>query len=91
MDLLRKVKGIEFVMPSRPDECCGFGGTFCVTEEPVSARMGYDKVRDHTQAGAQYIVSADSSCLMHQKGCAERLGLDLKFIHIAEILNGARS
>lgn len=91
LDLLGKVKGIEFVMPSRPDECCGFGGTFCVTEEPVSARMGQDKVRDHKQAGAEYIVSADSSCLMHQKGCAERLGLDLKFIHIAEILNGARS
>jgi L-lactate dehydrogenase complex protein LldE len=91
LDLLGKVKGIEFVLPSRPDECCGFGGTFCVSEEPVSARMGYDKVRDHQRAGAQYVVSADTSCLMHQKGCAERLGLDLKFIHIAQILNGARS
>ncbi|MHC1481272.1 (Fe-S)-binding protein [Frateuria aurantia] len=89
MDLLNMVKDIEFVMPDRPDECCGFGGTFSVGEEPVSARMGYDKVRDHTQAGAEYIVSADSSCLMHQKGCAQRLGLDLKFIHIAQILNGA--
>ena len=87
----RVVKGIQFVTPARPDECCGFGGTFCVTEEPVSARMGLDKVRDHKQAGAEYIVSADSSCMMHQQGCAERLGIDLKFIHIAEILNGARS
>ena len=91
LDLLRKVRGIEFVTLSRPDECCGFGGTFCVTEEPVSARMGYDKVRDHKRAGAEYVVSADSSCMMHQKGCADRLGLGLKFIHIAQILNGARS
>lgn len=89
MDLLNMVRDIEFVMPARPDECCGFGGTFSVGEEPVSARMGYDKVRDHKQAGAEYIVSADSSCLMHQQGCARRLGLDLKFIHIAQILNGA--
>ena len=59
----------------RPDECCGFGGTFSVFEEPVSARMGYDKVNDHHRAGAEYIVSADMSCMMHQKGCAERLGL----------------
>jgi L-lactate dehydrogenase complex protein LldE len=90
LDLLRKVKGIEFVTPARPDECCGFGGTFSVFEEPVSAKMGYDKVNDHLHAGAEYIVSADTSCLMHQKGCAERLGLDIKFIHIAQILNGAR-
>ena len=66
----RKVKGIEFVKPERPDECCGFGGTFSVFEEPVSAKMGYDKVDDHHQAGAEYIVSADMSCIMHQKGCA---------------------
>ena len=90
LDLLRGVKGIDFVMPDRPDECCGFGGTFCVTEEPVSAKMGADKVRDHHRNGAEYIVSADSSCLMHQKGCSDRLGIGLKFIHIAQILNGAR-
>jgi L-lactate dehydrogenase complex protein LldE len=30
MDLLSKVEGIEFVTPARPDECCGFGGTFSV-------------------------------------------------------------
>lgn len=88
--LLAGVKGIRFVQPERPDECCGFGGTFSVVEEPVSARMGQDKVADHQRAGAQYIVSADMSCLMHQKGCAERMGSPLKFIHIAQVLNGAR-
>jgi L-lactate dehydrogenase complex protein LldE len=30
------------------------------------------------------------SCLMHQKGCAERMGMPVKFIHIAQVLNGAR-
>ena len=49
LDLLSKVKGIRFVTPERPDECCGFGGTFSVFEEPVSAKMGYDKVNDHQQ------------------------------------------
>jgi L-lactate dehydrogenase complex protein LldE len=53
------------VTPARPDECCGFGGTFSVFEEVVSTKMGYDKVADHARAGAEYIVSADSSCLMH--------------------------
>jgi L-lactate dehydrogenase complex protein LldE len=89
--LLSAVKGIEFVTPARPDECCGFGGTFSVFEEPVSAKMGYDKVNDHRSAGAEYIVSPDMSCVMHQKGCAERLGLPLRFIHIAQVLNGARA
>jgi L-lactate dehydrogenase complex protein LldE len=88
--LLERVPGIEFVAPQRPDECCGFGGTFSVFEEPVSAKMGQDKVNDHSQAGAEYIVTPDMSCAMHQQGCAKRLGLPLKFIHIAQVLNGAR-
>ncbi|UVK53631.1 (Fe-S)-binding protein [Mesorhizobium sp. AR02] len=89
--LLESVKGIEFVTPSRPDECCGFGGTFSVTEEAVSVRMGQDRVRDHLAAGAEYIVSGDMSCLMHQQGCADRMKLNARFIHIAQILNGARA
>jgi len=87
--LLSKIEGLELVSPARPDECCGFGGTFSVFNESVSAKMGSDKVQDFAQAKADYIVSADSSCLMHQRGCAERDGVPIKFIHIAEILNGA--
>ena len=89
LNLLKKVKGLEIVDLTRPDECCGFGGTFSVFEPAVSAKMGYDKVTDQARAGAAYVVSADSSCLMHQKGCAERLGLPQKYIHIAQVLNGA--
>jgi len=89
LDLLRLVKGVELVDLARPDECCGFGGTFSVFEPAVSAKMGYDKVADQNRVGAEYVVSADSSCLMHQKGCAERLGLPLRYIHIAQVLNGA--
>ena len=89
--LLSAVKGLRFVTPNRPDECCGFGGTFSIYEEPVSSKMGYDKVQDHAGAGAEYIVSPDMSCVMHQKGCAERLGLPIKFLHIAQVLNGARA
>ncbi len=87
--LLEKVAGIKLVTPERPDECCGFGGTFSVTEPEVSSRMGRDKVADHQRAGADYIVSADSSCLMHQAGCASRSGIPMRFLHIAQILNGS--
>ena len=45
---------------------------------------------DHQRAGAEYIVSADMSCLMHQ-GRPRRGSLPIKFIHIAQILNGARA
>jgi len=86
--LLQGVRGIEFADFERVDECCGFGGTFSVTEEAVAAKMGYDKIRFMANGGARYIVSSDMSCLMHLEGCAGRVKQEATFLHIAEILNG---
>src|SRR5262249_59592706 len=86
--LLSKVKGLELVEINRPDECCGFGGSFCVTDEAVSAKMGSDRVHDFHRHGVEYIASADMSCLMHLKGVIDRLKLPMKVIHIAQVLNG---
>ena len=85
-DLLSMVDGIEIFEPERPDECCGFGGMFSVEEHDVSLRMGKDKVMRHIATGAEYIVGADSSCLMHQGGIIAREGLGIKTIHIVEVL-----
>jgi L-lactate dehydrogenase complex protein LldE len=87
--LLDMVKDIEIIPLSRVDECCGFGGTFCVAEEAVSAKMGKDRVADHLQHGAEYITGADMSCLMHMEGILNRQGSKTKVIHIAEILNAS--
>jgi hypothetical protein len=67
-----KVQGIELVPLDRADECCGFGGTFCVTDEAVSASMGKDKNADLMKQGAQFVISGDMSCLMHLQGIAKR-------------------
>lgn len=85
--LLNMVKDIELIALDRLDECCGFGGTFCVAEEAVSVKMGKDRVADHLRHGAEYITGADMSCLMHMEGILRRNKSNTKVIHIAEILN----
>ena len=84
--LLKLVKGIELVGLDRKDECCGFGGTFCVAEEAVSVKMGKDRVADHLHHGAEYITAADMSCLMHLEGILHRQKSPVQVKHIAEIL-----
>lgn len=85
--LLGMVEGIELIGLDRKDECCGFGGTFCVAEEAVSVKMGKDRVADHVRHEAEYITGADMSCLMHLEGILHRQKSPVKVKHIAEILN----
>ncbi|HKA14717.1 MAG TPA: (Fe-S)-binding protein [Myxococcota bacterium] len=84
--LLGSLDGIALVEPARRDECCGFGGTFAVTESAVSGMMGRDRVRAYVEAGAEYITATDVSCLAHLDGVARRTGVPVRVAHVAEIL-----
>lgn len=87
--LLNQVTGLKLVELIRKDECCGFGGTFAVKEDAVSSAMGNDRITDHLNSGAEFITSADVSCLMHMEGLVRRQGLKIRTVHFAEILNGS--
>jgi len=88
--LLRSIDGLELVELERRDECCGFGGTFAVTEEAVSVRMGRDRLADHARSGAEVIASTDVSCSLHLGGLARRAGNPARLVHVAELMNQAR-
>ncbi|MFP4288295.1 MAG: (Fe-S)-binding protein [Bacteroidales bacterium] len=86
--LLRKVKGLEIIEMENTDVCCGFGGTFAVKHEAIASAMAEQKVENALKTGAQYIVSTESSCLMHLQGYLEKNHIPLKILHIADILAG---
>lgn len=90
-ELLNLVQGITIVERERKDECCGFGGMFCESEADVSGAMGQHLLDEFMQAGAELIVSADMSCLMHIDGMIQQQKLPIRVAHIAEVLAGDAS
>src|SRR5256712_13167682 len=70
--LLDGIDGLQLVELARADECCGFGGTFAVTEEAVSCAMGRDRIAHHEPAGAELIAGRDGSRLLHPDGLIRR-------------------
>ena len=48
--------------------------------------MGEVKGASAAATGADFMVSNDSSCLMHLQGLLDRQGRPLKTLHLAEIL-----
>lgn len=84
--LLSNVKGLEIVEMEDRDECCGFGGTFSVKNEAVSTAMAQQKIEHALNTSAEYIVSTESSCLLHQQGYINKHNSPIKTIHIVDIL-----
>lgn len=84
--LLSKVRGLELKEMTDAETCCGFGGTFAVKFENISVAMGEQKVENAMATGADYIVSTDLSCLMHQQGYINQKGYSIKTLHLADVL-----
>ncbi len=84
--LLSKVRGLDLIEMADAEICCGFGGTFAAKFPMISTAMGEVKCTSAFEASAEYIVSNDSSCLMHLQGLLSRQGSKLKTIHLAEVL-----
>jgi L-lactate dehydrogenase complex protein LldE len=83
--LLSQVRDLTLV-EMKEKTCCGFGGTFAAKFPMISTAMGEVRCAVARETGADYIVSNDSSCLMHLQGLLDRQGAKLKTIHLAEIL-----
>jgi len=84
--LLSGIEDLEFVEMNHRDICCGFGGTFSVKFPDISAAMAEQKAEAALETGAQYIVSTDSSCLMHLEGFIKKKKLPLKTLHIVDLI-----
>jgi L-lactate dehydrogenase complex protein LldE len=84
--LLARVRGLQLRELQPPGECCGFGGTFSVKFAELSGAMARAKVDAIVRSGAKTVISLDPSCLMQIQGALSRAGLNIRTLHLAEVL-----
>jgi L-lactate dehydrogenase complex protein LldE len=85
--LLAQVRDLQLIEMAEAETCCGFGGAFSAKFPMISTAMGEGKCASAAETGAEYMVSNDSSCLMHLQGLLSRQGTAIKTLHLAEVLN----
>ena len=84
--LLGQLAHVELAPLAREHECCGFGGTFSAKFPDISCKMGEAKARAIEESGADWVASADSSCLMQIRGGLDKDGSPIQVEHTAERL-----
>ena len=85
-ELIRQVRGAEFVDLPNADACCGFGGTFSVKFPEISLAIVDQKIEAIEAANVRAVVSADASCLMQLGGRLARKNSTVQTLHLAELL-----
>ncbi|MER1986508.1 MAG: (Fe-S)-binding protein [Solibacillus sp.] len=87
LTLLKNIEGLEMIELPLKENCCGFGGTFSVKMGKISEQMVDEKVASVQQTGVHYLIGADAGCLLNIGGRIERQQIEIKTMHIAEVLN----
>ncbi len=85
--LLENVADLEMGEFEDQQECCGFGGLFCIKNPEISGKMMQNKINHLEASDVDNIVSCDMGCLMHLEGGLHRKGSSLKVYHIAQTLD----
>ena len=86
--LLASVAGLTAAELEGAEECCGFGGTFCVKYPDVSVKMVSNKTAAIAATMADTLLAGDLGCLMNMAGRLSREGKTVRVRHVAEVLAG---
>jgi L-lactate dehydrogenase complex protein LldE len=84
--LLDSVDGVELVPLQLEEQCCGFGGAFCIKYSEISDDIVDKKTEDVIGTKADMLLAGDLGCLMNMAGKLKRKGSDIEVRHVVEVL-----
>jgi L-lactate dehydrogenase complex protein LldE len=86
--LLKSVAGLSLTELRGTEECCGFGGTFCIKYRDISNAIAEKKTAAIAATGAETVLAGDLGCLLNIAGKLKREGSRVESRHVAEVLAG---
>jgi L-lactate dehydrogenase complex protein LldE len=84
--LLKMMEGLSIVEQPKNETCCGFGGVFSSVYAELSADMALEQLQFAFAAGAEYIITIESSCVIQFESVAAKHGIQIKVMTIADLL-----
>jgi glycolate oxidase iron-sulfur subunit len=88
-ELIRRVPGVDFRELPEADWCCGGAGSYSMSHHDLAMQILERKMRNIAATGAQIVVTPCPACIMQLRYGAEKFGVDVEVIHLAELLRRA--
>jgi Fe-S oxidoreductase len=90
-NMLRSIPGLELVELATPEQCCGSAGIYNITHYELSMRILQRKVDDIKNSGAEVLVTGNPGCMIQIAYGLGKAGVDVRVMHLAELLDEALS
>ena len=87
--LLAAIPGLEVVPLEEADMCCGSAGIYNVTHDEIARQLLQRKVERIARTGASVVVTANPGCAMQIESGLRRASLDVRVLHLVEVLDAA--
>ncbi|MDI6724286.1 MAG: succinate dehydrogenase/fumarate reductase iron-sulfur subunit [Methanobacterium sp.] len=88
-ELLRKIKGIEFVEMEKPDQCCGAGGGVRSGKPEIAAALGKKKAKMIDELNVDAVITICPFCQNNIIASLKEEGLDIPVLNILQLLEMA--
>ncbi|MCF8045729.1 MAG: LUD domain-containing protein [Desulfarculaceae bacterium] len=80
-------RGFRYVATCEEETCCGLAGSYSVDFPLVSKEILAKKLADVEQSGADILATECPGCVLQLRGGAVRQGLDIRVLHVSEVLS----
>lgn len=88
-EILKKIKGIEFVEMEKPDQCCGAGGGVRSGKPEIAAALGKKKAKMIDELNVDAVVTICPFCQNNIMASLKEEGLDIPVLNILQLLEMA--
>ena len=85
-EILRAIPGVIFQEMTKPDACCGSGGSYGLTHPDTSGVIAQKKAADAASTGASTIATGCPACMMQLLDSTHRFGSKQRVRHYISLL-----
>jgi glycolate oxidase iron-sulfur subunit len=87
--ILSDIPGVIFKEMTKPDACCGSGGSYGLTHPGTSSSIAEAKATDAAATGASTIATGCPACMMQLLDSTHRFGSKQRVRHYVSLLADA--
>jgi len=85
-ELLKSIPGVQFIEMKDADWCCGGAGSYCFTQQEMSAKILAVKITNFIETGAEVLATSCPACTMQLSAGLRKKGIKADVKHPVQIL-----